>query len=158
MSSSSCGPTTTAMVSYRLFLTSIPPIGNVNLSCITRHIIKHVLFFGLDACFDLISIRRCIFILLVGGTFALYSLICRYAKVSLIPNNQPEDRELSNYKLDIPSNELKRAQNIKKKMENSKMARYILFIVTIMGTSMVIGDGILTPSISGNSLLWPTCT
>lgn len=110
------------------------------------------------ACFDLISVRRCIFILLVGGTFALYSLICRYAKVSLIPNNQPEDSELSNYKLDIPSNELKRAQNIKKKMENSKMARYILFIVTIMGTSMVIGDGILTPSISGNSLLWPTCT
>ncbi|KAL6188318.1 hypothetical protein ACLB2K_039711 [Fragaria x ananassa] len=83
-----------------------------------------------------------------GGTFALYSLICRYAKVSLIPNNQPEDRQLSNYKLDLPSNELKRAQTIKKKLENSKMAQYILFIVTIMGTSMVIGDGVLTPSIS----------
>ncbi|KAL6186223.1 hypothetical protein ACLB2K_042344 [Fragaria x ananassa] len=83
-----------------------------------------------------------------GGTFALYSLICRYAKVSLIPNNQPEDRQLSNYKLDLPSNELKRAQTIKKKLENSKMAQYLLFIVTIMGTSMVIGDGVLTPSIS----------
>ncbi|KAL6226548.1 hypothetical protein ACLB2K_000510 [Fragaria x ananassa] len=83
-----------------------------------------------------------------GGTFALYSLICRYAKVSLIPNNQPEDRQLSNYKLDSPCNELKRAQTIKKKLENSKMAQYILFIVTIMGTSMVIGDGVLTPSIS----------
>ncbi|KAM5568411.1 potassium transporter 5 [Rosa sericea] len=83
-----------------------------------------------------------------GGTFALYSLICRYAKVSLIPNNQPEDTQLSNYKLDLPSNELKRAQKIKKKLENSKMAQYILFTVTIMGTSMVIGDGVLTPSIS----------
>ncbi|KAM1438372.1 hypothetical protein TB2_011749 [Malus domestica] len=27
-----------------------------------------------------------------GGTFALYSLLCRHAKVSLIPNNQPEER------------------------------------------------------------------
>ncbi|XP_009353492.2 LOW QUALITY PROTEIN: potassium transporter 5-like [Pyrus x bretschneideri] len=83
-----------------------------------------------------------------GGTFALYSLICRHAKVSLIPNNQPEDRELSNYKLEIPSNELKRSQTIKKKLENSKIAKYILFLVTIMGTSMVIGDGVLTPCIS----------
>lgn len=76
--------------------------------------------------------------------------MCRYAKVSLIPNNQPEDRELSNYKLETPSNELKRAQTIKKKLENSKMAQYVLFLVTIMGTSMVIGDGVLTPCISGN--------
>ncbi|XP_030461774.1 potassium transporter 5-like [Syzygium oleosum] len=83
-----------------------------------------------------------------GGTFALYSLICRYAKVSLIPNQQPEDREVSNYKLDTPSNPLRRAQKIKYMLENSKSARILLFLVTIMGTSMVIGDGVLTPSIS----------
>lgn len=79
----------------------------------------------------------------------MYSLICRYAKVSLIPNTQPEDRELSNYKLEI-SSELKRSQSIKKKLENSKYAKYTLFFITIMGTSMVIGDGVLTPCISGN--------
>nr|GEU41699.1 putative reverse transcriptase domain-containing protein [Tanacetum cinerariifolium] len=28
-----------------------------------------------------------------GGTFALYSKLCRYAKVGLIPSEQPEDRE-----------------------------------------------------------------
>ncbi|CAM8956418.1 unnamed protein product [Rhodiola kirilowii] len=83
-----------------------------------------------------------------GGTFALYSLICRYAKVSLIPNHQPEDSELSNYKLEIPSNQLKRAQKIKEKLESSKTAKMVLFLVTILGTSMVIGDGVLTPSIS----------
>ncbi|XP_057747946.1 potassium transporter 5-like [Arachis stenosperma] len=83
-----------------------------------------------------------------GGTFALYSLICRYAKVSLIPNHQPEDMQLSNYKLETPSNQLKRAQKIKDKLENSKFAQLLLFVVTIMSTSMVIGDGILTPSIS----------
>ncbi|XP_027348444.1 potassium transporter 5-like [Abrus precatorius] len=83
-----------------------------------------------------------------GGTFALYSLFCRYAKVSLIPNHQPEDRQLTHYKLHIPSNQIKRAQMIKHKLENSKFAQLLLFLVTIMSTSMVIGDGILTPSIS----------
>ncbi|KAJ8645985.1 hypothetical protein MRB53_007733 [Persea americana] len=83
-----------------------------------------------------------------GGTFALYSLICRYARVSLIPNHQVEDRELSNYRLDTPSNQLRRAQKIKEKLENSKVAQLVLFLVTILGTSMVIGDGVLTPCIS----------
>ncbi|XP_026385797.1 potassium transporter 5-like isoform X1 [Papaver somniferum] len=83
-----------------------------------------------------------------GGTFALYSLICRYAKVRLIPNQQPEDRELSHYKLDTPSSQLRRAQKIKDALESSKVIPIILFCVTILGTSMVIGDGILTPSIS----------
>ncbi|CBI27066.3 unnamed protein product, partial [Vitis vinifera] len=83
-----------------------------------------------------------------GGTFALYSLICRYARVSLIPNDQPEDRQLSNYKLDTPSNQLRRAQKIKEKLENSRTSKVVLFIVTILGTSMVIGDGVLTPCIS----------
>ncbi|KAK2973818.1 hypothetical protein RJ640_011746 [Escallonia rubra] len=83
-----------------------------------------------------------------GGTFALYSLICRYAKVSLVPNQQPEDRELSNYRLDTPSIQLRRAQKIKEKLENSVTAKVVLFLVTILGTSMVIGDGVLTPCIS----------
>ncbi|XP_047309598.1 potassium transporter 5 [Impatiens glandulifera] len=83
-----------------------------------------------------------------GGTFALYSLICRYVKVSLIPNDQPEDREVSNYSLDLASNQLQRAQRIRKKLESKKSAQIGLFVVTILGTSMVIGDGILTPCIS----------
>ncbi|KAL3498301.1 hypothetical protein ACH5RR_041033 [Cinchona calisaya] len=83
-----------------------------------------------------------------GGTFALYSLICRYAKVSLIPNHQPEDREVSNYNLDIPSNQLRRAQKIKENLESSTTAKIVLFLLAILGTSMVIGDGVLTPCIS----------
>ncbi|XP_027127250.2 potassium transporter 5 [Coffea arabica] len=83
-----------------------------------------------------------------GGTFALYSLICRHAKVSLIPNQQPEDKEVSNYKLDIPSNQLRRAQKVKETLEGSKVAKVILVFLPILGTSMVIGDGILTPCIS----------
>ncbi|KAI9122469.1 hypothetical protein K1719_006309 [Acacia pycnantha] len=47
-----------------------------------------------------------------GGTFALYSLICRYAKVGLIPNAQSEDAEVSNYRLESPhSTRMRRASN-----------------------------------------------
>lgn len=73
--------------------------------------------------------------------------------MSLIPNDQPEDRQLSNYRLDTPSNQLRRAQKIKEKLENNKTAKIVLFLVTILGTSMVIGDGVLTPCISGQSIL-----
>ncbi|CAJ1976076.1 unnamed protein product [Sphenostylis stenocarpa] len=89
-----------------------------------------------------------------GGAFALYSLICRHIKMSLIPNEQPEDRELSNYKLETPSSEVKRAHKVKQKLEGSPAARIVLLFLAIMGTSMVIGDGILTPSISGSEAMF----
>ncbi|KAG0525583.1 hypothetical protein BDA96_06G068900 [Sorghum bicolor] len=53
-----------------------------------------------------------------GGTFALYSLISRHAKW------------------------------LKQKLESSKAAKIGLFTITILGTSMVMGDGTLTPAIS----------
>ncbi|CAI9090446.1 OLC1v1025222C1 [Oldenlandia corymbosa var. corymbosa] len=81
------------------------------------------------------------------GTFALYSLLCRYAKVSLIPNHQPEDREVSNYRLDIPSQHVRRSQMIKEKLEKSNTAKILLLLASLLGTSMVIGDGVLTPSL-----------
>ncbi|KAJ4825926.1 Potassium transporter 5 [Turnera subulata] len=83
-----------------------------------------------------------------GGTFALYSLLSRHAKITLIPKYQPEDSQLSNYRLDTVSNQWKRAQVVKTKLESSKAIRIILFLLTILGTSMVIGDGVLTPCIS----------
>ncbi|KAF8017247.1 hypothetical protein BT93_H2439 [Corymbia citriodora subsp. variegata] len=83
-----------------------------------------------------------------GGTFALYSLICRYAKASLTPNQQAEDREISTYRLEVPSHRLRWASAMKSLLENKKTAKYLLLFVTMLGTSMVIGDGILTPCIS----------
>ncbi|XVF72576.1 hypothetical protein PTKIN_Ptkin12aG0132000 [Pterospermum kingtungense] len=83
-----------------------------------------------------------------GGTFALYSLICRYARVGLIPSQQAEDCGVSNFELELPSKSLKRASNIKSKLENSQFAKFFLLIITMLGTSMVIGDGVLTPCIS----------
>ncbi|KAL9314471.1 hypothetical protein ACSQ67_019923 [Phaseolus vulgaris] len=83
-----------------------------------------------------------------GGAFALYSLICRHMKMSLIPNEQPEDRELSNYRLETPSSQVKWVHKLKQKLEGSLVSRVGLLFLAIVGTSMVIGDGILTPSIS----------
>lgn len=90
-----------------------------------------------------------------GGTFALYSLICRYAKTSLIPNQQIEDRQISNYQLQLPGRRLRRASILKSWLENNLKAKYLLLFTTMLGTSMVIGDGIVTPSISGKS--FPSC-
>ncbi|KAM0027933.1 putative potassium transporter [Helianthus debilis subsp. tardiflorus] len=83
-----------------------------------------------------------------GGTFALYSKLCRYAKVGLIPSEQPEDREVSNFQLELPSKRNTISSKVKNNLEQSGFAKFALLFVAMLGTSMVIGDGILTPSIS----------
>jgi len=70
--------------------------------------------------------------------------------VRLIPNQQAEDAMVSNYGIEAPSSQLRRAQWLKQKLESSKAAKIGLFTITILGTSMVMGDGTLTPAISGN--------
>lgn len=85
----------------------------------------------------------------LGGTFALYSLICRYANVSVLPNRQPADERISSFRLKLPTPELERALTIKETLERTSSLQTILLLLVLMGTSMVIGDGILTPAISG---------
>ncbi|CAN4110277.1 unnamed protein product [Withania somnifera] len=83
-----------------------------------------------------------------GGTFAMYSLICRYANVNLLPNRQPADEHISSFKLKLPTPELERALFIKEVMERKSSLKTLLLLLVLMGTSMIIGDGILTPAIS----------
>ncbi|KAD6120183.1 hypothetical protein E3N88_11454 [Mikania micrantha] len=83
-----------------------------------------------------------------GGTFALYSKLCRNAKVGLIPSAQPEDQEVSNFQLELPNKRNTISSKVKKSLEQSNFAKFALLFVAMLGTSMVIGDGILTPSIS----------
>ncbi|XP_044502490.1 potassium transporter 5-like [Mangifera indica] len=83
-----------------------------------------------------------------GGTFALYSLICRHAKVGLIPSQQAEDCDVSNFQLQLPSKCLTMASILRNKLEKSQSAKFFLLFATMLGTSMVIGDGVLTPCIS----------
>ncbi|KAH7677772.1 KUP system potassium uptake protein [Dioscorea alata] len=82
-----------------------------------------------------------------GGTFALYSLICRHANVSLLPNKQVVDEELSTYILECPT-ETKNGSRVKTWLEKHKNLHTALLAVVMLGTCMVIGDGVLTPAIS----------
>ncbi|XAR66023.1 hypothetical protein NMG60_11012062 [Bertholletia excelsa] len=82
-----------------------------------------------------------------GGTFALYSLICRHAKVSLLPNRQVADESLSTYKLEHPP-EKKHRSKVKLLLEKHKSLHTALLVLVLLGTCMVIGDGLLTPAIS----------
>lgn len=84
-----------------------------------------------------------------GGTFALYSLICRHAKVSLLPNRQVADESLSTYKVECPPQEIKNNSRVKIFLEKHKELHTALLILVLLGTCMVIGDGVLTPAISG---------
>lgn len=82
-----------------------------------------------------------------GGTFALYSLICRHAKVSLLPNSQLADEALSTYKVESPP-KTENKSRLKFLLEKHKSLRTALLILVLLGTCMVIGDGVLTPAIS----------
>ncbi|RWR94919.1 putative potassium transporter 12 [Cinnamomum micranthum f. kanehirae] len=103
---------------------------------------------------SLLPLAKYIFIVLKandngeGGTFALYSLICRYAKVNRLPNQQRADENISSFRLKLPTPELERALNIKEMLEQRSSLKTLLLLLVLMGTSMVIGDGILTPAMS----------
>ncbi|KAJ6831681.1 putative potassium transporter 9 [Iris pallida] len=113
--------------------------------------------FGVLSCvfwsLTLIPLVKYVFIVLraddngQGGTFALYSLICRHANVSLLPNKQVADEELSTYKLEC-SPQLKEKSLVKSLLEKHKNLHTALLLVVMVGTCMVIGDGVLTPAIS----------
>ncbi|GAB4837738.1 Potassium transporter 7 [Ancistrocladus abbreviatus] len=88
-----------------------------------------------------------------GGTFALYSLICRHAKVSLIPNQLPSDAHISSFRLKVPSAELERSLKIKEQLETSSALKKLLLMLVLAGTAMVIADGVVTPAMSVVSAL-----
>lgn len=91
--------------------------------------------------------------LLSGGTFALYSLLCRHAKFNLLPNQQAADEELSSYKYGPSSPQMVASSPLKMFLEKHKRSRTALLVVVLFGASMVIGDGVLSPAISGKVLL-----
>ncbi|KAK9678050.1 hypothetical protein RND81_11G184800 [Saponaria officinalis] len=82
-----------------------------------------------------------------GGTFALYSLLCRHAKFSLLLNQQAADEELSTYKYGHSTATITTSP-LKRFLEKHKKLRTALLLLVLFGASMVIGDGVLTPAIS----------
>ncbi|KAF3602341.1 hypothetical protein HID58_056806 [Brassica napus] len=82
-----------------------------------------------------------------GGTLAIYSLLCRHAKVKLIPNQQRSDEDLTTYSRTLlPEGSF--AAKTKKWLESKESRKRALLFIVLLGTCMMIGDGILTPAIS----------
>ncbi|CAI9762462.1 unnamed protein product [Fraxinus pennsylvanica] len=84
-----------------------------------------------------------------GGTFALYSYICRHIKIRSkfsIGNTRLESHEdVTYYSRGIPLR-----TRTRKFLETNHTAQNFLTILVLLGTCMVIGDGALTPATSGN--------
>ncbi|KAI7738763.1 hypothetical protein M8C21_031701 [Ambrosia artemisiifolia] len=82
-----------------------------------------------------------------GGTFALYSLLCRHAKVNTIPNQHRTDEQLTTYSRNTIYKQSFAAKT-KRWLEAHAYKKNALLLLVLVGTCMVIGDGILTPAIS----------
>lgn len=82
-----------------------------------------------------------------GGTFALYSLICRNARVHAITNQHPTDQKLTTYSRERFAKDSV-AGKTKRWLEAKEYRQNALVLLVLFGTCMVIGDGILTPAIS----------
>uniref|UniRef100_M8BLV8 Putative potassium transporter 3 n=1 Tax=Aegilops tauschii TaxID=37682 RepID=M8BLV8_AEGTA len=84
-----------------------------------------------------------------GGTFALYSLLVRHAKISLMPNQQAADEELSPYhKPGYAPQDTAILRALRRFLENHSKSRTCLLLTVLFGASLVIGDGVLTPAMS----------
>ncbi|KAK4409917.1 Potassium transporter 8 [Sesamum angolense] len=84
-----------------------------------------------------------------GGTFALYSLLCRHARISTLPNGQLADEDLYEYKKEgIASSSRGLGLRLRSTLEKHRVLQRILLTLALIGTCMVIGDGVLTPAIS----------
>ena len=83
-----------------------------------------------------------------GGIFSLYSLLCRHAKFSLLPNHQAADEELSTYHGSRYSNRNMQSSSVKKFAERHKKSKTALLLLVLFGTCLVICVGFLTPAMS----------
>jgi hypothetical protein len=100
-----------------------------------------------------------------GGTFALYSLICRAAGFGPYGPSQPVDMHFLTGGAGALASRLPRGATrghwwslqtglggrVRAWYRRSQAGQVALLVVVMLATAMVIGDGVLTPSISGES-------
>lgn len=83
-----------------------------------------------------------------GGTFALYSLLRQHVNFSgSMP--MPVTRLASDINLKFHSKKKKLPSKMREFLERSTTAQSVITYVVLIATSMVMGDGALTPAISG---------
>ncbi|KAL6189753.1 hypothetical protein ACLB2K_036155 [Fragaria x ananassa] len=81
-----------------------------------------------------------------GGTFALYSLLCRNMDIGIL-SSRPSNRNFSLADTMFDEGTEKQSR-LAKFFKKSIVARRLLLFIAMLGMCMVIGDGILTPAIS----------
>lgn len=89
--------------------------------------------------------------ILVGGTFALYSILCRHAKVGLLPNDRAAN-EVMHYEAGSPFR-IKAESRARRAIEKHKSSHYLMLFLALFGSCMIIGVGVLTPALSGLAVL-----
>jgi hypothetical protein len=87
-----------------------------------------------------------------GGTFAMYSLLCQHTNVGgqarkLSESTAFADSQLSHFQ------QSEKPSRVRKWLEHNERGQQALLFVVMMGTCMLIGDGVLTPAISGEKIL-----
>ncbi|KAL9393757.1 hypothetical protein Peur_013042 [Populus x canadensis] len=83
-----------------------------------------------------------------GGTFALYSLLCRHSRMGLLKSSHLEHEFVTCCDSNVSTKETRASLVIKEFFNKHRSSRVVLLLVVLLGTSMVIGDGILTPAMS----------
>ncbi|GBC02126.1 hypothetical protein RclHR1_04470005 [Rhizophagus clarus] len=79
-----------------------------------------------------------------GGTFALYSLLFRHSGLSVHDEQRPDDLTIINYE-SMSTHSVKEYQNF---IKRHKSVQNFLTVVVLLGASLIMSDGLLTPAIS----------
>ncbi|KAL0005069.1 hypothetical protein SO802_012630 [Lithocarpus litseifolius] len=82
------------------------------------------------------------------GTFALYSLLCRHVNIGILSSKHVSSNSSLSHSIHEGT---KKKSRLGIFFESSMVARRVLLFVAILGMCMLIGNGILTPAISGTS-------
>ncbi|RDX60449.1 Potassium transporter 8, partial [Mucuna pruriens] len=81
-----------------------------------------------------------------GGTVALYSLLCRNAKVGLLPCDTSAN-EVMLYE-ERSCSKIKSDSRARRAIEKHKICHYLILFLALFGSCMTIGDAVLTPALS----------
>lgn len=77
----------------------------------------------------------------------MYSLLCRHAKVGLLPNDKSAN-DIMHYEAGSPFR-TKVESRARKAIAKHKSSHYMMLFLALFGSCMIIGDAVLTPAISG---------
>ncbi|KAM0454332.1 hypothetical protein ACHAPV_008411 [Trichoderma viride] len=97
----------------------------------------------------IVTIKYCFIVLRAdddgqGGTFALYSLLARYTNIAR--NRDPREAVMVRMERHRTNDLTLGGKRLRNFVENSKFSQVILQFVGVLGVSMVMADGVLTPA------------